>query len=267
MANDARVVVDTIQTGGIPSPPVRMRRINEWQTPPLPMPGPTAADTAAIWSLQNIAEFTGGQSSVYAYADRALTRIDQLTRSGYLLGYYPSNTKWDGRYRRIAVKVNRPGVTVLFRHGYYGQQQIVPYDRRAFLTYSRIAAAGAYTGTLKDISLTLTASLVKRESASGSDVLAEVRIDPARVSFTPAGDRHTGQLEMAVFCGDHKRALVGEQWTKMDLNLGAETYQRVIREGLVQRVRVPVKARPRYVKIVVYDQNADVLGSAVTEIR
>jgi VWFA-related protein len=38
--------------------------------------------------------------------------------SYYLMSYYSSNTKLDGRYRRIAVRVKRPGVQVRAREGY-----------------------------------------------------------------------------------------------------------------------------------------------------
>jgi hypothetical protein len=36
----------------------------------------------------------------------------------YLLGYYSTNTKLDGRYRRIRVRVKRPGLEIRAREGY-----------------------------------------------------------------------------------------------------------------------------------------------------
>ena len=42
---------------------------------------------------------------------------DDLT-SYYLLGYYSTNAKLDGRFRTIKVRVNRPGVDVRARRGY-----------------------------------------------------------------------------------------------------------------------------------------------------
>jgi len=46
-------------------------------------------------------------------------RIDGDLRNYYLVGYTPTNDAFDGRFRTIAVRVNRPGVTVAARKGYF----------------------------------------------------------------------------------------------------------------------------------------------------
>jgi hypothetical protein len=50
--------------------------------------------------------------------DGGLKRISDDLTSYYLLGYYSSNTKIDGTYRQIRVRVKRPGVHVRARRGY-----------------------------------------------------------------------------------------------------------------------------------------------------
>ena len=70
--------------------------------------------------LVGVAENTGGR----AFPDRnefgtALTSIFQENSSYYLLGYQPPNPALDGKYRRVEVKVNSPGLTVRTRSGYY----------------------------------------------------------------------------------------------------------------------------------------------------
>jgi VWFA-related protein len=46
-------------------------------------------------------------------------RVDSDLRNYYLLGYTPNNDTYDGRFRTIDVKVQRPGVTVAARKGYF----------------------------------------------------------------------------------------------------------------------------------------------------
>ena len=47
-----------------------------------------------------------------------LTRLLQATRAGYSLAYYPTNVDWNGKLRRIEVRVNRSGLTLYYRRGY-----------------------------------------------------------------------------------------------------------------------------------------------------
>lgn len=80
--------------------------------------------TFTIDTLRTLAENTDGIAIVEGNDfDRGLKRIlDDLT-SYYLLGYYSTNTKADGRYRRITVRVKRPGVQVRARNGYQALTQ------------------------------------------------------------------------------------------------------------------------------------------------
>lgn len=49
---------------------------------------------------------------------RALDLIAEDSRTYYVLGYRPANVAYDGKYRRIDVRVKRPGLKVRARRGY-----------------------------------------------------------------------------------------------------------------------------------------------------
>ncbi len=46
-------------------------------------------------------------------------RVESDLHNYYLVGYTPSNSTYDGKFRTIEIKVNRPGVTVAARKGYF----------------------------------------------------------------------------------------------------------------------------------------------------
>ncbi|MBE3133221.1 MAG: VWA domain-containing protein [Acidobacteria bacterium] len=274
MANDARVVLDTIQTGGIPGPPPPgvfgsgASLSSQLDQSAKRGPGPSLTQLSALATLKTVLALTGGVSSRMADANQALNRINEVTLSGYLLGYYPTNANWNGKYRRIEIKVNRPGATVLFRHGYYGRGMVVPLNRRAFLTFNRVAAAGYYDRDMRDIPITVKASMRKAPDRNAAgEAFVDIRIDLSGVPFETEGDRHVAALDIAVFCGSEKEDLVGESWEKADLRLKEETYQRLLKEGFLHTTRVTLKAPARYSKVVVYDYRSDRLGSAVIKVK
>jgi VWFA-related protein len=49
----------------------------------------------------------------------AFAQVQKDTSAYYAIGFHSSNPARDGKYRKLAIKVNRPGVKVEYRQGYY----------------------------------------------------------------------------------------------------------------------------------------------------
>jgi len=71
--------------------------------------------------IRNTNDLTGG-----------FKRIDEDMRNYYMLSYVPKNDTFDGKFRTIAVKVNRPGVEVAARKGYYAVRGAGPMPVMSF---------------------------------------------------------------------------------------------------------------------------------------
>jgi VWFA-related protein len=51
--------------------------------------------------------------------NEAFAQISEELRSQYTLGYYPTNTAKDGRFRKVKVETANKDLRVLTRKGYY----------------------------------------------------------------------------------------------------------------------------------------------------
>ena len=70
-------------------------------------------------SLRVMSEQTGGFAIVNQNDfNTGFQKIIEDNSSYYVLGYYPTNDKRDGRFRKVDVRVTRPGVHVQARNGY-----------------------------------------------------------------------------------------------------------------------------------------------------
>jgi len=71
-------------------------------------------------ALRALAEETGGEAIVGTNNPRpAIDRIVARSSTYYLLGYYPSVDRRDGKFHNVSVKTRRPGLTVRAKRGYY----------------------------------------------------------------------------------------------------------------------------------------------------
>lgn len=261
-AADGRIALNFIQTGGtVGAPPATSRRSFA-----LPTPGQVFAQTFAIGDLRLMSRITGGQVAAFRTGADAFSSLDRATRFQYLLGYEPADGRRDGKFRDVIVKVNRPGVRVMYRQGYYASEQLVPLDRRRFLTYTRIHAAGRYDRVVDQIKVALGPPALAAR-AGAQHLIVDVTFDVSRVAFTREGDRRVAAVDLAVFCADRRQRLVGETWKRVDLNLTDATYQRALKKGMTVPVEVGVTTAPRHLKAVVYDFGSDLVGSAFAKLQ
>ena len=75
---------------------------------------------SVVSTLRTLAENTDGIAVVDTNSlERGLKEIADSLSSYYLLGYYSTNTSFDGKFRSIDVKVKRPSVSISARRGYF----------------------------------------------------------------------------------------------------------------------------------------------------
>lgn len=204
-AQRANVNIYTLDTCGLRVPP----------PPPAPAPPgavrvpPTCVPGLEQEYLKDLAHATGGRAAVDSNdLGPAVEQIFVENGSYYLLGFASTNTRQDGRFRRLEVKVNRPGVEVRTRSGYTERDPV--RDRRAAEQAADAPLAAAISGLLPkgDVPLQVWAAPFAAAGARTSDVAITLGIrqtlgarplastEQVQVSidaFTPEGRRRTGK--------------------------------------------------------------------------
>jgi VWFA-related protein len=256
-AGDARIVVDVIHTAGVPA----FKGFS-------PRPSLSVSDPGFTWgaaSSETVAELTGGQFLGTYPAAATFARVDEATRFGYLLGYTPTNPALDSKFRKITVKVNRSGVAVFFRYGYHAQEDVPPLDLKAAVTSARSLDAAVLDLESHDIKVRALASASPAVFGRGQ-ARVEITIDSSTLTLLMANGRRTGQLDVAIYCGDAKQNVVGELKESIDVDLSEEDYKQALANGLRYTMRVPISADAAFAKVIVYDFATDRAGTAMVKI-
>ena len=195
--------------------------------------------------------------------DKGVERIDEDRRNYYMLGYVSTNPALDGTFRKIEVKLKRPGLEVHARPGYLA----VPADMGAPVLPYEAPAIAAMTATPRPTAFPIQTRALA-VPMPGHAGLTAVMIGVATSSLTFTEDAKTGTyagdaVVIASLSGPAMRKQSQEYKMTGKLDQLAQ-----VKSGALLFFRTPELQAGKYdVSSVVYDatgSKASVAASAVT---
>ncbi len=198
-----------------------------------------------------------------------LRRVLDDQKGYYLIGYRPEASTFDpirgrGKFHQITPKVKRPGLKVRTRGGFYGftedetAQPIAKRTRNQQL-YAALSSPFASGG----VPLRLT-SLFRSQDEKNSYVDSMLHIDARSFTFTEEADGwHTAEVDLVALTFGDSGVPVDEVNRTASLRLRGETYQKILKDGLIYSMRVPVKKPGAYqLRVAVRDAASERVGAA-----
>jgi VWFA-related protein len=224
-------------------------------------------------SLRTLAEETGGFAAINSndFAG-AFDRIVRENSAYYVLGYYPSDDRRDGRFRRLEVRVTRPGLQVRARRGYVAPRGRAPEPAPAVVAEDGEPLSAASINALNspipisDVPLRLFAAAYKGTAPDASVALAlEMRVD--RFDFEERDGVFHDRIEVAFSAIDAEGATHGGSTHVLSLSLRPETLA-ISRERGVRVVSEIVLPPGRYqLRGVVTDGGGGRSGSVLYDLE
>jgi VWFA-related protein len=214
--------------------------------PPLPLAQDLAMLRQRGDSLRTLAVNTDGLALLGSNDLKGMVRrvSDDLT-SYYLIGYYSSNTKLDGKYRQIKVVSKQPGIDLRSRRGYRAATQAEVDAARAAANAPVSDEKAALTRALGSLDADARGAASKRRR--GDEPLVFHRgpstgnkLEPSTTHIFPRADRLHFELEapgagitwsgalldrtgkptvVPVTVGERADAATGQRWLTADVTL------------------------------------------------
>ena len=268
-ANRSSVVINTIDTRGLQS----LTLTAADNTTGL---GPTRVrqeladrergffDTQA--GLAYIARLTGGLVIQNENdLNKGLQRVLDDQAGYYLIGYRPDESTFSPQtgqpaFHKITVKVNRPGLHVRSRSGFFG---VADTAARELRKSGDLATALASPFAAADVHLRLT-SLFGDDDRLGSILSSVLYIDGRDLTFKEGADGwHEANIEVLAYTFGAYGEVIDSLSRTHKIRAHAESYESMIRDGLLYTINVPIKKAGAYqLRIAVRDTASRRVGSA-----
>jgi hypothetical protein len=237
----------------------------------------------SIVMVNKLAEASGGQVldvEALPSLQEALEKAISSLRLQYTLGFSPSDPDREGSFHKLTVRLvaedRCPACRLLVRSGYYSGSPPVPLANQIQLAPPELADKAAHGMVLRKMEAAATIDMdlpdipfvartaSQKDSDGKPQIRVDLQIDFSGVRFKTVGDRRTCTLHLAVFSADERGKILDPEFRTLEGTLQEETYNRVIKAGMSVSFAIPLKAPKQNLKIVLYDEGSDTLGSQRT---
>jgi hypothetical protein len=212
-------------------------------------------------TLTTLAADTGGK----AFLDtndlgQVFDRVQRDTSVYYVLGFKSSNPIKDGKFRRIQVKLNRPGLNIEFRKGYYAPKDFQHFNAEDKEQQMEEELSAELSST--DVALYMAASYFRLDERRFYVPVALV-VPGSQIPFTQGGDKDKASLDVIGAVMDEVKRTVASVRETVKLSLDAS--HEVRRKNVQYSTGFILVPGKYHFKFVVRENQSGRLGSFETD--
>jgi VWFA-related protein len=210
-------------------------------------------------AVKNLSEMSGGRpvSNTNDFAGAIRQVIDDSSAS-YVLDYYPDHDKWNGEFREIKVKVNRPGVEVHARRGYFA---VIDNASAPKNDAERVADALQIPAESTDLAFDVQVEAV--EVSGARQLKLKITLDPNQLRFRLQDGRWIDNITeySAQFNSEGQQLSTNSQ--TINLKPSPDAYKLLLQQGLSFSETVPIENNATELRLVLRDAGNGVIGSVI----
>jgi VWFA-related protein len=209
--------------------------------------------------VKNLSEMSGGRGfSNTNDLSGAIRRVIEDSSASYVLEYYPDHNNWNGEFRDIKVKVNRPGVEVHSRKGYFAVINAASAPKN---DAERVAQALQIPVESTDLAFDVQAEAV---AVSGARQLKlKISPDPNQLRFRLQSGRWTDNITEYSAQFNSEGQQISKNSETINLKPLPDAYQQMLHQGLSFSETVSIENNSAELRLVLRDSGNGVIGSVI----
>ncbi len=219
-------------------------------------------------AMNLLAERTGGK----AYYNR--NDLDGAIRDGlsdgstyYMLGYYPDNKEWNGKFRKVQVKVGHSGVKLRYRLGYYAT------DPKAFVNENPAQRARELGNALSldhpvSTALFFDARVTppSEQTQNKVSIFYAIDVHALMVEHSDDGSGHA-DVECVVQAYNEKGKPVNVSGNVMKATMNPENFKKIMQTGFPCKTEIALPEGSYLLRLGVRDSRSGLIGTANAKVN
>ena len=228
-------------------------------------------------AMETIAQETGGRAfyNTNALSDAVQDAVNSGSRY-YTLSYSPANGKLDGKFRKIEIKVSKPGSTLSYRRGYYADKPSArSYDSQSEAD-PLIPLIGFGMPNFDQILYKVAVSRKQPQPSSNAPRAGtNTELKPPFIRYNAdfgvllqdlnlVPDSHRvrhGQIEIMMVAFDPDGKILNIVRKKSKLSMDETVYSATLPVGMQIHEEIDVPAGDVYLKLGIYDSDSGKCGT------
>jgi len=208
-------------------------------------------------AIRTLSEDSGGRA-FYNTNDfaGAIRRVIDQSSASYILEYYPDHNKWNGEFREIKVKVNRAGMEVHARRGYYAVVDTASAPQK---DAERLAEAIESPVESTDLAFDVQADAAGVSGAR--QIKVKITLDANQLRLQLQGDRWTDSISEVWAEFDAQGKQVGEISKTIELSHSEDEHTKLLRDGFSYSKTLVLAKDAAEVRLVLRDVGNGAIGS------
>jgi VWFA-related protein len=219
---------------------------------------------AAHGTMNDMADRTGGKAFYNRNdIDGAIRHSIEDGSTYYTLAYYPTNKDWNGKFRKIHVTVNRPGIKLRHRLGYYA------VDPKVYVEANKQVQATLFAEALNldapvSTSLKFRAGVVPPSEQTQNKVVVNFALDPHALTFDSKNNDglHHAVVDCVVQAYSTKGKLLKTESSTITATLKPDTFSRVMSTYFPCQEYIDLPAGSYLLRLGVRDDTTGLMGTA-----
>ena len=206
-------------------------------------------------AMEMLAHDTGGRAFYNQNdIDHAIREVVSESSITYTVAYYPTGGDPDGKFHEIKISVDRPGVSLRYRRGYYALR-----DTESSGDLEKKEIRNLVWSPLDATAVPLNVRVELNREKNQYEV--SVQIDPIGLTIEPEGDRWKGRMAIVSVLKANDGRKLGEARENIRMNLQQPTYEKVQREGIQYYRSVPIVHDAEILRVIVRDAPSGLAGT------